>query len=1114
MKKLQIRFSLGFVLLALLVCAPCLNAQTSKGILAGVVKDSTGAVLANAHVTVVNQDTGESRTLDTRTDGTYRVDAISPGPYTITVAITGFATFTIKDVNVNASVVSTYDPVLSVGTVTTNVTIEAAANTINTENGSLSGTIGAVEIQNVPIFTLNPIELATTVPGVQLVQAGGNSNGVNLEVNGLRPRDNNFLIDGQDINDNSIAGQAIQPNIPDIFSQVSVLTNSSSAEFGRGGGGIVNLVTKSGTNKFHGSGWWLYSGSGLSALNGQQRESKPLPPGALSPKARANTQRYGFTIGGPIFKNKLFAFGGAQWTRTYGTETPSRLTVPDAAGLAILNKVGGSRVALLEQYLAGIVGVDPTTGGVTAPVTSQDLGARPSCNPNCVVTYGYYTRPAPAQQNTNTQWTYKIDYLMTKKDSFAFRYLHARNLLTPDFFNFPASLPGLDTNQGGPSEQFGATYTHVFSPKLLNEFRASETRIDFRFNVTPQAVANPLFPLPTLTVGALPSLGVSSAIPQGRGHDIYQFQDTIEFTKGQHTVRIGADVSRLIVRDFIPFNSRGTIGYTAGGSTSTLANYVDDFAGASGSVAITYGDNRVDAHVWQTGYFAQDDYKMTRDLTLNLGVRYEYDSNPENTLAYPAININTVLTDPYNAVIPVKEDTNNIAPRLGFAFSPHGGGGRFFGGGKTVLRGGVGIFYDTVFTNITDNSQAASPNAVASLSQITTGRGTPNASTAIATLPTTGNPLNTVTSVDSHQVNPITYQYNVGVEQELPANSKLSIFYVGTRGEKLFAQAAFNYFGPTGARLNPARGAIAARGNYGDSNYNSMQAEVDHNFQHGVFARGSYTYGKALDDATDVFVQFDTNTVYPANLAPGGIHNEWSRSAFDHRHFLSLIYVWALPGAHSSNTAFNGFLSAVTNHWTISGTSQFQTGPPTSAGISSVDTNGDGQLNDRPYIGSTSASIYTLGEDGTYVPATTCGTTKTTYTPGVIYDLTAVQSCTKTGTGYVTSYQPIASASAHWIIAPGISPTRRNTIPSPGYMLNNVAVQKDFPLSFIHHLEGHSIQLRVEAQDVANHNNVQPYNTLVNNLAGSQVNGTPFINKSNSRATDGRNLRVWAKYQF
>ena len=1092
---------------------PGLGAQTSKGILAGVVHDPTGAALGKVSITVTNRDTGETRTVETRSDGAYRVDAISPGLYTIKAEASGFDLSTINDVDVKASVVTSYDITMIVGKVTTTVEVQANAATIDTENGALSGTIGSTELHNVPIFSLNPVELATTVPGVQLVQAGGNSNGQNIEVNGLRPRDNNFLIDGQDINDNSIAGQAIQPNIPEIFSEVTVLTNSSSAEFGRGGGAIVNLVTRSGTNKFHGSAWELYSGSGLSAFNGQLRESKPLPVGAAIPKARTDTHRYGFTIGGPIIKQKLFAFGSSQWTRVYGKETPSRLTVPDAAGIAVLNSVGGPRVTLLEQYLAGIVGVDPTTNGVTAPVTSQDLGARTSCTPNCVVTYGYYTRPAPSQQNTNTQWTYKVDFLPRQTDTFAFRYLHARNLLTPDFFNFPGSLPGLDTNQGGPSEQFGATYTHVFSPNLLNEFRASETRIDFRFNITPQATANPLFPLPTLTVGSLPSLGVSSAIPQGRGHDIYQFQDTVAWTKGQHTVRIGADIGRLIVRDFIPFNSRGTIGYTATGSTSTLANYIDDFTGASGSVAITYGDNRVDAHVWQTGYFVQDDVKLTHDLTVNLGLRYEYDSNPENTLAFPGINVATVLTDPFNAVIKVKEDKNNLAPRFGFAYAPHSAGAGIFGNGKTVVRGGIGIFYDTVFTNITDNSQAASPNAVASLSQITTGRGTANASTAIASLPTTANPLNTVTSVDSKQVNPITYQYNLGVEQQLPANSKVSIFYVGTRGEKVFAQGQFNYF-VNGARLNPARGSIAARGNYADSEYHSLQVDVDHNFQHGVFVRGAYTFGKALDDATDVFAAFDTNTVYPANLAPGGIHSEWGRSAFDHRHYLSMIYVFAIPGAHSGNAALNGVLSAVTNHWTVSGTSQFQTGPASSAGISNIDTNGDGQLNDRPRLGSATASIYTLGEDGTYVTATTCSGVKTTYSPGTLYDLTAVQSCTKTGTGYVTAYQAVAASAVHWIIAPGSGNVGRNTIPSAGTMLNNVALEKDIPLSFVHRLEGHSLQLRVEAQDIANHNNVLPYNTLVNNLVGSQVNGTPFVNKSYSRATDGRNLRFWAKYKF
>jgi len=246
-----------------------------------------------------------------------------------------------------------------------------------------------------------------------------------------------------------------------------------------------------------------------------------------------------------------------------------------------------------------------------------------------------------------------------------------------------------------------------------------------------------------------------------------------------------------------------------------------------------------------------------RDLTLNLGVRYEYDSNPENDLAYPAINVATALTDPFNAVIKVNEDRNNIAPRLGFAYAPQVAADVSLATGRRLCAA---------------VSESFLIRSSPTLRILTTGRGVANASTAITSLPTTPNLLNTVTSVDKNQVNPLTYQYNLGVEQELPSNSKMSIFYVGTRGEKLFAQGAFNYFGPSGTRLNPIRGAIAARGNYVDSNYNSVQVDVDHNFQHGIFVRGAYTYGKALNDATDVFAQFDTNTVYPANLAPGGIH--------------------------------------------------------------------------------------------------------------------------------------------------------------------------------------------------------------------------------------------------
>ena len=338
--------------LAIAAIAP-VDAQTSKGIIVGVVRDKTGAVIPNASITVTSQSTGEIRTVNSDAQGAFRMDAVSPGLCIVRVEATGFEASNARDLNIQPSIVTSYDPVLALGKVSETVTVEADSNAINTENGQLSGTVGTAELANVPIFTLNPIELATTLPGVQVVDqnlglAGIGGNYEQIEVNGARPRANNFMMDGQDINDTGIGGQAFQPQIPDAFQSLTAITNSASAEYGRSGGAVVNLITKSGSNQYHGDGWDLYSGSGLDSLDGITRQGKPF---TNNPKARFDQHQYGFTAGGPIWKSKLFAFGGTQFTRFYGNSQPGSVELPDAAGYQQLTAIGGPQVALLQSYL-------------------------------------------------------------------------------------------------------------------------------------------------------------------------------------------------------------------------------------------------------------------------------------------------------------------------------------------------------------------------------------------------------------------------------------------------------------------------------------------------------------------------------------------------------------------------------------------------------------------------------------------------------------------------------------------------------------------------------------------------------------------------------------------
>ncbi len=262
--KMFLRKTSPFLLLIacfLLLTTLTASAQTSLGILVGVVRDQTGAVVPKVTVTIVGNEDGIARTALTQADGAYRIEALRPENYTVTVNQPGFSGFTAKNVIVSPSETTTYDVNLVVGASKESVSVEADSVAINTENGQLTGIVNSTDLQKLPIFSLSPFEVATTVPGAQIVANSSFTNGQAIQINGARPRANNYLIDGQEINDVSIAGQAFQPLIPDSFSNVSVLTSAASAEFGRAGGGVVNSITKSGTNVYHGEVYERYTGS-------------------------------------------------------------------------------------------------------------------------------------------------------------------------------------------------------------------------------------------------------------------------------------------------------------------------------------------------------------------------------------------------------------------------------------------------------------------------------------------------------------------------------------------------------------------------------------------------------------------------------------------------------------------------------------------------------------------------------------------------------------------------------------------------------------------------------------------------------------------------------------
>ena len=359
-------------------------------------------------------------------------------------------------------------------------------------------------------------------------------------------------------------------------------------------------------------------------------------------------------------------------------------------------------------------------------------------------------------------------------------------------------------------------------------------------------------------------------------------------------------------------------------------------------------------------------------------------------------------------------------------------------------------------------------------------------------------------------VNPYTFQYNLGVERQLPGANLIAVRYVGSLGKKLYANRNYNYFAPDGSgnRLNTTRGAITARGNFASSNYNGAQVEYTHNFQHGLLIKANYVFSKNLDNSSEIFATgANPNTSYTADLGPNGFAQDWGPSAYDHRHFVSVSYVWAPAGLHSSNTLLDGAFGLFTRHWTVSGVEQFQTGSYSTVSIAGLDTNGDGNaFNDRPLIGNVHAPLNTAGIDGGVLGAGT---------PGVYYDVAQAIN----GDGGLT---PVTPSSVHWLI-PNQPLNQnihqeigRNSFSNPGSTTNDIALEKGIGAKYLH-LERGAFILRAEVQNIGNHNDVGILDTNVLDI------GSPaFLNRSNARVASpatapfnyGRNIVLWGKFTF
>jgi hypothetical protein len=942
-RRINFKLVAAFMLLVTSVGA---FAQTSKGIVVGNIQDPNGAAIVGANVNITNTSTGLSRETVSGSEGAFRFDAVDPGNYKIEVIQAGFKTVTRDHVTVVAAQTTTALFQLEVGESTEVVSVTATDVILQTQDGARINSLSKREITDLPVPALNPTNIVFTLPGVidPGPLAGGFVQGNEFSVNGLRARGNSQLIDGLDNNDNSIAGQFYIPVLRDGYNEVTVLQSDYSAEFGRAGGAVVNVVTRGGSNQIHGSIYDVINNSAFNSLTASQRAD-----GTRKPVVVENT--FGFSLGGPIKRDKLFFFGTYQADR-FRAGTDARVRVPTASGFATLRSLfrPGANPNL-DRFLS-IVG---NLRG-ERELSSVALGAG---RPN--IEFGE-TTVSSAQPVDDDQILTRVDWTPTQKDSLAFRYILDDQIFKNQFPG--ASFPGFEVDVPSLVQNFYFNYTRSFSNRLTNEARFGYGRFDVEFAPRDRQVgeAGPLFVFTGAGLGqGITSVGLPTVFPQGRLFDNYQLQDTMAYTVSNHTLRFGADVNIQRSRQAIPFNSRGVLTFAGGGGFNAFANFVDQFSGrGAGGAAIQFGSPIIFPNAFYQNYFVNDTWRLKENLTLNLGVRYENYGTPFNTIPFPAF---AGFDQPVETVARQKRDNNNFAPRFSFAYVPRVLT-RLFGKEKTVIRGGFAVNYDFFFNNILANTAGSVPNSFgvtnfgASLPADTDPRGI--ADFGVNSLPDSGkpDPFASINTITPDLVNPQTFVYNFGIQRQLPFNLIGDVAYVGSRGTRLFINDQLN---PgiggfdTLTRLFKERGSVTARTNGGDSSYNSLQARLDRGFDSGLLLRFAYTFSKAIDNVnSEVFL---TTGGSGAGSDPFNRRVDRSVASFDAPHRFVTTFIYDVPSLGKT-----GLGRALLGGYSIGGTYRIQSGFVETPFVGGIDLNGDGNsFNDRPAISNPNAPLNSVG---------------------------------------------------------------------------------------------------------------------------------------------------------
>ena len=988
-------------ILVLLLLAGMAFGQVLKGNISGTATDPQGAVIPNADVKATNLATGGVLSTKTDSAGLFRFSLIPAGEYKIQISASGFNTAVQNGVVVVAGRDTGVGSIkLAVGETSTTVEVTAQAPLIESTQSQVTNTFAGTQLSSFAGVQENEglDNLALFVPGVVPARDNGFSNfngGTGFSSNGLRGRNNDQQIDGQNNNDNSVAGPALFVTDPEFVNQYVLITNQFGPEYGRNSGSVVNIITKSGGNAWHGSIFGNENNSILNSMtNFQKRFDTDANGNPLFDPPRLNDEFAGFTIGGPFVKNKLFFFGG------FDEEIVSQNTIfssgnltPTPAGLATLAACPGIDPAALQAISKfGPYGI---SGGNPAPdPKTLQTGVMATCP---AAEFAGVSRTLKAPSHI-FDWIGRADWQLgndTVTGLYLFNRNNAFNTEDNGAAGYPINVPAL-------SQAVLLSWTHNLSSRMVNEARAGFGRTNVEFggntlgstataNSLNQAVTNVSFSTPGLL-----GFGPATNLPQARIVNTWQGQDNWNYVLGKHQLKAGVNYTfQRSPNIFLP-NINGQFRFT---------DWDAFFANTPNRVRIANGPSSLDFREHDTFLYVGDDWKMSQSLTWNLGLTWSYYGQPANlfnqiTTARES-NPGTAFWDP---TLPLSVRTfptipapkTSIGPSVGFAWAPQSGG-LLTGNGKTVIRGGYRLLYDPPFYNIYLNMATSAPEvflqtfrrtaaAALPLPAVPTG---PNVRAELAPALTPGviDPRTQAeTSVTPNFGPDKVHTWSLGIERELTKNSALEVRYVGNRAANLFQSINGNPFiadlatafpnlipagvtpcttpqispapgvapGPTSpdfGRVHCGEGVQRLRTNTGYSHYHALQTEFRaNNLLNQLTFRASYTFSKTLDNVSEIFstgtagnsVAFSQN---PLNFKGG----EYSFSGLDYPNQVSLLFTEQLPLFKDQHGMFGHVLGG----WAISANYIYGSGQRyTPSQVATALTTAPGDFYDAAFVGT------------------------------------------------------------------------------------------------------------------------------------------------------------------